>query len=170
MEIVSNSKHILYQLSELINTLTKDEYTAQLDVLNQSTIGQHIRHIVEFYIELEKGYSIGTIDYDNRNRNLSFEVNQSLVQEEIKKIIDSLQNYDLEKELQVESNYGLSEKGKVYSESSCRREIVYVLDHTVHHLAIIKIAIQSVYKHINLDANIGISPSTLRNTKKLCVQ
>jgi len=75
MEIVKNSKHILNQLIHLINSLTKDEYTSQLNMLNKSTIGQHIRHIVEFYNELEKGYSAGIIDYDNRSRNLSFEIN-----------------------------------------------------------------------------------------------
>jgi len=170
MEIVKNSKHILNQLIHLINSLTKDEYTSQLNMLNKSTIGQNIRHIVEFYNELEKGYSAGIIDYDNRSRNLSFEINQNLVKSELLKIIDTIKNYDLEKELLVVSNYGLSEKGKIYSKSSCRREIVYALDHTVHHLAIIKIAIQTKYKHINLDPNIGIAPSTLRNIKKVCVQ
>ena len=170
MEIVSNSKHILSQLMQLITTLSKDEYTAKLDVLNQSTIGQHIRHIVEFYIELNKGYSLGIVDYDNRTRNLEFEVNQNQVIEEIQLIITTIENYNLEKELLIESNHGLSNDGKVYSKSSSRREVVYALDHTVHHLAIIKIAIQSMYKHITLDTNIGIAPSTLRNNKKVCVQ
>jgi len=170
MEIVKNSKQILTQLVHLINSLTKDEYTSQLNMLNKSTIGQHIRHVVEFYNELEKGYSVGKVDYDNRKRNLSFEVDQNLVKDELHKIIGTIKKYDLEKELLVESNYGLSEKGKVYSKSSCRREIVYVLDHAVHHLAIIKIAIQTKYKHINLDADIGIAPSTLRNIKNVCAQ
>lgn len=170
MEIISNSKHILNQLIHLINSLTPKEYAESLPILNKSSIGQHIRHIVEFYIELEKGYADGIIDYDNRTRNLELETNQQLVLNSLTAIIGCLQTYNLDKELQIASNYGLSQTEKILSKSSSRREVVYALDHTVHHLAIIKIAIQNTYKHIKLDANIGIAPSTLRNNIKVCAQ
>jgi uncharacterized damage-inducible protein DinB len=163
MEIISNSKSLLNQLIDLIKTMSKDEYAAQLNVLNKSSIGQHVRHIVEFYIEFEKGYKLGTIAYDNRIRNLEFEVNQEFVITELQNITKRLENYNLEKELLLESNHGLTHTDAVKSKTSCRREIVYVLDHAVHHLAIIKIAIQVNYSHIELNTNLGIAPSTLRN-------
>ena len=73
-------------------------------------------------------------------------------------------------DLQIKSNHGLSDFEETISNSSVMREVVYTLDHTVHHLAIIKIAIQVELNHIELDQNMGIAPSTLRNTKKVCVQ
>jgi len=170
MEIISNSKHILNQLIDLIKSLNKKEYTDQLKVLNLSTIGQHVRHVIEFYIEFDKGYKLSTVDYDNRIRNLELEVNQELVINELQNIIKRLKGYNLEKELLIESNYGLTKNNNVKSKSSCRREIVYALDHTVHHLAIIKIAMQVTYSHIELNSSLGIAPSTLRNNKKLCAQ
>jgi uncharacterized damage-inducible protein DinB len=165
MEIISNSSSILNQLIDLIKSLSREEYTNQLKVLNGSTVGQHVRHVLEFYIEFEKGYKIGTIAYDNRIRNLEFEVNQELVIRELQNIINQLNNHNLEKDLLLESNHGLSNKDIVKSKTSCRREIVYVLDHAVHHLAIIKIAMQVAYSHIELNTNLGIAPSTLRNNK-----
>ena len=170
MEIITNSKSILNQLIDLIKTMSKDEYSSQLKVLNKSTIGQHVRHIIEFYIEFEKGYDLGTIAYDNRTRNLEFEVNQELVITELQNIIKRLTNYNLEKDLLLKSNYGLAHSDAVKSKTSSRREIVYILDHAVHHLAIIKIAIQVDYSHIQLNTNLGIAPSTLRNNKQLCAQ
>lgn len=165
MEILSNSKSILNQLIDLIRTMDKDDYTNQLDLLNQSTIGQHVRHIIEFYIEFEKGYEHGTITYDNRTRNLEFEVNQDLVIQEFQNIIKRLNNYNLDKQLLLESNHGLTTCDAVKSKTSCRREIVYILDHAVHHLAIIKIAIQGTFNHIKLNTNLGVAPSTLRNNQ-----
>jgi len=170
MEIVSNSQSILNQLIDVVKSMTEKEYILKLNVLNKSSIGQHIRHIIEFYIEFEKGYELGTISYDKRIRNLEFEVNQNRVVSEIETIISNIKKYNLEKELLIESNHGLNENDTIFSKSSCRREIVYALDHTVHHLAIIKIAIQVEFKHINIASDLGIAPSTLRNIQKTCVQ
>ena len=150
--------------------MTKEEYSRPLHVLNQSSVGQHIRHILEFYIELDKGYTLGTVAYDNRIRNLQFEIDQELVIRELENITKLISNYDLEKQLLNESNHGSCENESVFSKTSCRREVVYALDHTVHHLAIVKIAIQTTFNHINLDVNLGIAPSTLRNNIKLCAQ
>jgi len=170
MEIISNSKNILNQLSSLIHLLTKEEYKSQLTILNKSSIGQHIRHIIEFYIEFDNGYKSGNISYDNRERKLQLETNQALVTDELKRIINTLQKYDLNKELLIESNHGLNQNETILSKSSCRREIVYALDHTIHHLAIIKIAFQVEFKHIKIIPNLGIAPSTLRNNNKICAQ
>ena len=169
MEIISNSKSTLNQLIDLIKSLKEEEYKNQLSILNNSSIGQHIRHIIEFYIEFESGYEIGVISYDNRKRQLDLETNQELVVSTILKTIQNIEKYDLEKPLISESNHGLNEKS-IKSQTSCRREIVYALDHTVHHLAIIKIAMQVAFPKITLLKDLGIAPSTIRNNQKICAQ
>lgn len=63
----------LSQLRYVINQLTQEEYTLKLTILNQSSVGQHVRHVLEFYICLSQGIGPGVVDYDRRTRNLSIE-------------------------------------------------------------------------------------------------
>ena len=170
MGIIKNTDKTLHQLINLVRSLNSNEFTEELNVLNGSTIGQHIRHIIEFYVELINGYEPRVVCYDNRKRNSNFETNQFVVISELNNIILALREFDLTLDLQIKSNHGLSDFEETISNSSVMREVVYTLDHTVHHLAIIKIAIQVELNHIELDQNMGIAPSTLRNTKKVCVQ
>lgn len=164
MEIIKNSNLTLSQLGELVNSLSQDEFTLKLNILNGSTVGQHIRHIIEFYVEFIDGYETGVVCYDNRKRNLDFETNQSLIISKLNDIISTLGEFDLTQDLKIKSNHGLNELEETISNSSVMRELVYALDHTVHHLAIIKIAIQVEFSHIELNKDMGIAPSTLRNT------
>ena len=50
-------------------------------------------------------------------------------------------------------------------ESSVYREITYNIEHTVHHLAIISIAIPIHFDYINLSANFGYADSTIQYLK-----
>jgi hypothetical protein len=170
MKIIKQTSEILNQTIDLIQLLDKNEYTTPLGVLNTTSVGQHFRHIVEFYIELINGYNVNLICYDNRKRNLEFETKQNLVITEFNKIIKTIKTFDLDKQIKIKSNHGEDEEENSFSQSSILRELIYSLDHTVHHLAIIKIAIQSKYIHLELDPNLGVAPSTIRNNKKLCAQ
>ncbi len=170
MKILKQTSEILTQTIDLIQLLDKSEYTYPLKVLNDSSVGQHFRHIVEFYVELINGYNHQLICYDNRKRNTNFETQQDVIINEFKNIINTLPTFDLSRTIKVKSNHGLHDEDNSFSQSSILRELIYALDHTVHHLAIIKIAIQSEYKNIDLDPNLGVAPSTIRNNIKLCAQ
>jgi len=170
MEIIKNTDGILNQLNGLVDSLQPYEFTKPLTILSGSTIGQHIRHILEFYVEFLNGYEFGIVCYDNRKRNLDFETNQPIIISKLNEIITTIRGCDLTIDLKIKSNHGLDDKEHTISNSSVMREMVYALDHTVHHLAIIKIAMQVEFNHIKLNENMGIAPSTLRNNKKVCVQ
>ena len=63
------------QLRSIIHQLSDAEFTEKLELLNGSSIGQHVRHILEFYICLSKGINTGEVNYDKRVRNLNIENN-----------------------------------------------------------------------------------------------
>lgn len=63
------------QLRTIIHQLSDAEFIEKLELLNGSSIGQHVRHILEFYICLSDGIKTGEVDYDKRVRNLSIENN-----------------------------------------------------------------------------------------------
>ena len=170
MKIINQTSEILNQTINLIDSLSQSEYTTPLSVLNDTSVGQHFRHIIEFYVELINGYEKNLICYDNRKRNTDFETNQDLIISKFRAINDEIKSFDLNKNISIKSNHGTDDEGDSLSQSSILRELIYALDHTVHHLAIIKIAIQSEYKHLELDPNLGVAPSTIRNNMKLCAQ
>ena len=170
MKIINQTSEILNQTVNLIDSLSQAEYTKPLNVLNDTSVGQHFRHIIEFYVELINGYEKNLICYDDRKRNTDFETNQNNIISKFKAINNKIKSFNLNKSITVKSNHGIDKEGDSLSQSSVLRELIYALDHTVHHLAIIKIAIQTEYKHINLDPNLGVAPSTIKNNLKLCAQ
>ncbi len=170
MEIIDNSEAILNQLNNLVTSLTPTELVKPLKTLNGSTIGQHTRHILEFYVEFIHGYKSGTVCYDNRKRNTDFETSQIIISSKIGHIIGSLKDCDLSKAIKIKSNHGLKDFTNTQCDSSVLRELIYALDHTIHHLAIVKIALDIEFKHIQSSKNLGVAPSTIRHNQKTCVQ
>ena len=64
-----------------------------------STIGGHIRHILDFYFSIFKGLNNYLIDLTDRERNNTIEIDVYFAKTEIKKVIlelDSYLDYDLE--------------------------------------------------------------------------
>jgi hypothetical protein len=53
---------------------------------------------------------------------------------------------------------------KLTAESSVEREIIYLLEHCVHHQAMIKLAVNNL-KYITLDKNFGLARSTQEHRK-----
>ncbi|MBK7681685.1 MAG: hypothetical protein IPJ26_04015 [Bacteroidetes bacterium] len=53
--------------------------------------------------------------------------------------------------------------------STYKRELAYNIEHAIHHMAIIKIAIENAYSDIVLDKAFGVAPSTIRFQRE-CVQ
>jgi hypothetical protein len=145
----------LDQVVRLLEEIAETEYATPCTFLSNSSIGEHTRHIVEMFQCLEHGYDAGVVNYDNRKRNKIIEtetafaisqihkVQQSL--EKVNKKIDILQIIDGE-EIRIESNY--------------YRELLYNLEHCIHHQALIKVAVlQST--SVAIDENFGVARSTI---------
>ena len=84
------SIEVINQLKDLLYQLNINEYTENLPVLNYSSIGQHVRHTIEFFQCLIKGASTGTVDYDSRERNLLIETNLPVVLTTLTEIENSI--------------------------------------------------------------------------------
>lgn len=138
-------------------------YTMPVPVLNNATIGQHIRHIIELYTCLLEGYNQQQINYDNRKRDLIIETIPSVALEKIQLIINHLEQPD--KIIIVETSPGNS---SLRIQSSYYRELLYNLEHCIHHQALIRAALISLEQEI-VSENFGIAPSTIQYRKQ-CVQ
>jgi hypothetical protein len=155
------------QIQQVLNQLTDFEYSHQNKALLNATIGQHVRHIIELYIELNNGYESGVVNYELRKRSLQIETNKSYAVDQLSKLANSLNKAD--KNLLLETDYSLNNLSTIQVQTNYFRELIYNLEHTVHHMALIKVALFS-YKSITVDNDFGVAVSTIKHKKDVCVQ
>ena len=168
MEIKDTSSQVLEQLVELINKLDNEQFTRPLSVLSGNTIGKHIRHIIELYEQLLLGYDSGVINYDRRKRDLQTETETNYAIDKLKQINLTAENKS-DKPVQLMLDYSINCQVNDMVDSSYKRELAYNIEHAIHHMAIIKIAIENAYSEIVLDKAFGVAPSTIRFQRE-CVQ
>lgn len=152
----------LLSVQYILSQIKDEDYTASLITLKGASIGKHIRHIVEFYECLLFNTIDNVVNYDNRKRNLLLEENVKYTEDFITEVIDALEKIKHNSRILLISNY---QEQQISMESSIYREITYNIEHTVHHLAIISIAIPIHFNYINLSENFGYADSTIQYLK-----
>jgi uncharacterized damage-inducible protein DinB len=159
--IVNQNKNVLMQIHASIALLSNNEYAERLEILSNSSIGMHIRHIVEFYECLVKGMQSTIINYDARQRNLEVETNKEFSLECLLAIVDAMDNFEKDTQLQLLAN--LENEAELFKmPTSIFRELYYLLEHTTHHMAIIKMAFLDHFTAHQLSATYGVASSTLQ--------
>jgi hypothetical protein len=153
-------------LMSLVNVLQQlpdsGSYSNPCEALSNATIGQHTRHIIELYQCLLAGYAAGKINYDERKRNILYENDIAASIEVIKEIQQKLEQPD------KQVNIFCGNENPVCIESNYYREVLYNLEHCIHHQALIKVALLTI-KNINIDGSFGVAPSTLQHRQQ-CAQ
>lgn len=148
-------KNNLEENIDLLRQLNNTELTTKNLKLSEATIGEHIRHSIELLNCLLTNYETGIVNYDIRQRELKIQTNVDYA-------ITILENQvkNIEK-----PNKSLSLVHNCFSESELLptnyfRELLYNLEHSIHHQALIKVALFS-FPNIKVSDSFGIAPSTL---------
>lgn len=154
----------LSQLRFITNQLNQEQFSQKLPLLNGSSIGQHIRHILEFYICLSQGVKSGKVDYDKRVRNQVIETDPVYAV----KIMDELHSVFClgESEDVTLSHIFEYHNHIIEAHSSLCRELIYLTEHSIHHSAIIAIALRSHFHHVELPDNFGVAYSTTKHHQR----
>ncbi len=160
MKIKTATVDLIEQLLLVLEKMNKDEYSQKLLTFNDTSIGQHIRHIYEFLECLLYHKKNDILCYDDRKRNLELESSLTAILEKMFFLKNELMKQTSDYPIQVK--HFLGNKGDVIVSSSFNREILFVFDHTIHHIAIIRIGIESELPHIKLPEGFGFTPSTIR--------
>jgi hypothetical protein len=161
--IIEEAKEVLMQLIESISSLSFDEYIQKTNLLSNSAIGEHTRHIIELFQQLMEGYETANIDYGKRKRNIAIQENIDYAIECIANIISGLNKEN--KNLKLHSE--LSNHENVI-ETNYYRELIYNIEHCIHHQAFIKIALLQLGK-TEIAENLGVAKSTIEYRKQ-CAQ
>ena len=152
----------LMEHQELLLKLSDKQYQHQSELLSGASIGQHLRHVVEFYDCLLNGLSQEKINYEKRARSLELENNRKTAIKKISSIIEQLLSLGLNSRLYLEIE-------DTIIATSVERELYYNLEHSIHHQALIKVGLKEQNIGNMVSADFGVAPSTLKYRKQ-CVE
>lgn len=147
----------LQELDEFLSTLPVTAFQKPINVLEGNTIGAHIRHILELVGCLTEQYESGIIQYDLRKRDKNLERHTQEALARVHHLQYQVNRPD--KRLQV-THTGYQAATQV-AESSYFRELLYNIEHCIHHQALIKVALLELNLHHLVGETFGMAPSTL---------
>lgn len=162
MNITTACLQILGQLASFVSVIEQKDFTKGSQALGGSTIGQHLRHTLEFFLCLEKGINEGTVNYDKRSHDKLIETDKFNALTTLYRIMDFVRDLNLAKPLILEVGYDLKREEYENIQTNASRELVYNIEHAVHHMAIMKIGIREVAPYIKLVPEFGVAASTVR--------
>lgn len=152
------SLHCISQCQNLLNQLSESSYCESR--AGVSSIGAHMRHVLDRFQCFFNGLAENSVDYDARKRDQSIETNLESARfavASIERRILELGSHGSDALVVKETVHHLSPQ--VLIDSSVAREMMGLITHTTHHLAIIGMIARD--QGYNLDSDFGKAPSTL---------
>ncbi len=157
--LVEHNVLALQQGVALLTALSDTSYRHTSPPIYDSSIGAHLRHVLEHYVCLLQGAPAGTIDYDGRDRDRRIEQDRLFALRLTEELMDQLQSLGKEDE-PVKVKITSDPRVEVaWTESTLLRELQYVQAHTIHHFALIAMMVR-MQGH-ELPPDFGVAPSTL---------
>ncbi len=162
---------VLHDLRVYLDVIEPVTYQARLDLLSGSTIGQHSRHIIEFFQclldQADRG-EVPVISYALRTRDQRIESDPGYALGLLQQIAEQLEALDPNRNCQLDcAEHGQAD---LLVNSTIGRELIYTIEHTIHHLAIVKIALRATLPSLELPEHFGVAPSTIRYRQESCAQ
>lgn len=111
-----------------------------------------MRHIIELINCVENGYTEGVVDYQNRVRDLRLETDVHLALEQIDMILKAPVKSD---KIMYVFESSISQITSTYF-----RELLYQMEHAIHHMALIHVALREFQIRID-DKSFGFAYSTI---------
>ncbi len=178
-QLIQDNLTVLGQGRALVQTLDAPGYCQNAPTLSLSGVGPHLRHVIDFYERflgaLESSDWAGEpvrIDYDARDRDPNVEVDP----EHATRVIDRTRarlealGQRLDRPAGPDRSPSAAREprplmvrsdGSPWVESNVPRELQSLISHTVHHFALIAIAVRSQGGDPGIA--FGVAPSTLRH-------
>ena len=145
---------------KLLAALTDEQYAERRG--DWSPVGAQYRHVVEHGQCLLAGVTNGRVDYDSRARDQNVEQSRLKAIEATTELIRRLaelggwpENHPLSVQMRCNPD---SPEG-CWAESTLGRELQFLVSHTIHHFALIKLLLAN--QPIRLEGGFGTAPSTL---------
>lgn len=159
--LVRGSIGALDQLIEFIAGLDDRSYNHVASPVFESSIGQHLRHILDIYLVLMHAEAGQLIDYDKRRRGHPVETVHAVGLSELEAVkhwLQGLTDAQLSEAVVVKSEVDVSAQHCSVLDSSLGRELCFAASHQIHHMAIM--AAVAKLAGLAVDDSIGLAPAT----------
>jgi uncharacterized damage-inducible protein DinB len=166
MQLFAAVKKSIQQLTDALDQLTAEQYSAASANLSGSSIGQHTRHIIELYQCLLTGYEQQYVCYDDRKRDVRIETDLAFAKQSLLNIATSVEREDIQ--LQLAGVYDEEAQEQLQLSTNYYRELLYNYEHTIHHMALIRVGLKEAGA-TSIAENFGIASSTIRHREQ-CAQ
>ena len=147
---------------KLLNSIDDSQYSDSSVAPYYSSIGIHMRHILDVFDCIFDGLETKQVDLSARKRNELAENKVAFglqYYEEIYEKLESLKSADLDVKVEVKDDLGL---GMVTANYTLASALIQAHSHAIHHYASIGYIISQL--GINLpDSDFGYNPTTPRN-------
>lgn len=158
---VRGNRHFLEQGLDLLRRVPPEAYGRPVRA-GWAPVGAQFRHILDHYRAFAEGWSSGRIDYDLRQRSQLVEVDPTVAMVQASQMIEALEQIHVEdanRPLVVQMDSGGDQGLPDWRPSTIGRELQFLVSHTVHHFALIKLLLEDA--GVPVDPDFGMAPSTL---------
>lgn len=166
--LIDRNAELIYQGIRLLRALPDDAYTAELQAGSHApALGPHFRHCLEFYLCFLDGLERRLIDYDARGRRRDVERDRETAIAQLAAAAERLGRLDpalLAAPIALRDEGAADAGGDERLESSVGRELFFLASHTVHHYALIALALRLGGHPV--PSGFGVAPSTLEHWRR----
>jgi uncharacterized damage-inducible protein DinB len=158
---IRGNRHLLEQGIELLERLTLEVYQSPTRP-GWASVGSQFRHVLDHYRAFLVGWPAGRIDYDARQRERLVEtdpVEAAIQARETMAELERIHVEDANRPVAVQMDSGGDQRLPDWRPSTIGRELQFLVSHTVHHYALIKLLLEDVGIHAG--AEFGVAPSSL---------
>lgn len=155
-------------LKRIIEEINNEQYEYVDEMPFQSSVGCHVRHVLDHYDMFFAGQATGLINYDARLRDKQIEVNRqhaiSIIQDIIAKFDDmDIVDRPVDVVMDIQRESGTEPQLQA---SSVGRELAFLHSHTAHHFAMLALIFRAQGLEIDMD-DFGFAPATIRHQRAL---
>lgn len=155
----------LDQLQLILTELNRLPTQLGNEVYLDANVGRHLRHVLDHAEALKQALDTGLVDYDQRDRGNAVETDRLMAMQQLSLLRLWVQTEDLDnRRIAVASEIDCDNTQRMQFDSNLHREILNVINHTIHHAAHIKLALKQF--GIALPDAIGIAPGTATHLRR----
>jgi hypothetical protein len=166
MTLLQAVEGIFDDMRDYLRHLDDEAYAQPLEILSGSSVGQHTRHIIEFFTCLLEQRCEGCINYDGRRRDPAIEQLTDAANKTLLQVSADLNAVDPKERLSLAVAYDGGSHPTEVVDTTFEREVIYNIEHAIHHLAMIKIGLRQIAPELQVSEAFGVAPSTIRYRKQ----
>ncbi len=155
--VIQSYIDLINQLVIHLNRIPLDAYSEKLSSFDGATIGEHVRHIYNFPECLLNGVQTGKINYDKRIRDAKLEVKRDYAVFSLLEQCNYILNLEHYEDMPILLETTFGER----MTTNLKRELHYIIEHTTHHMAILRFGIKINFPDLEIDDSFGYAKSTL---------